>query len=104
MRTEHVPACHESPDVVDRLSPAMAAAMGLAAGTPMVAGAGDQAAAAIGAGLTAPGRLAATLGTSGVLFAASEHCTEPTHCSSADQRLNNPTPSIAVTAQAATTP
>jgi len=72
MRTAQVPACHESQEVVDRLSPAMAAAMGLAAGTPMVAGAGDQAAAAIGAGITAPGRLAATLGTSGVLFAASD--------------------------------
>lgn len=72
MRASQVPACHESPEVVDRLSPAMAAAMGLPAGTPMVAGAGDQAAAAIGAGITAPGRLAATLGTSGVLFAASD--------------------------------
>lgn len=70
MRASQVPACHESPEVVDRLSPAMAAAMGLAAGTPMVAGAGDQAAAAIGAGIASPGRLAATLGTSGVLFAA----------------------------------
>lgn len=70
MRPDQVPACHESPEVVDRLSDAMAAAMGLSAGTPMVAGAGDQAAAAIGAGITAPGRVAATLGTSGVLFAA----------------------------------
>ena len=65
-----VPACHESPEVVDRLSPAMAGAMGLVAGTPMVAGAGDQAAAAIGAGVTRPGTLSANLGTSGVLFAA----------------------------------
>lgn len=67
-----VPACHESPEVVDRLSPAMADAMGLVAGTPMVAGAGDQAAAAIGAGVTLPGALSANLGTSGVLFAASD--------------------------------
>jgi len=67
-----VPACHESPDVVDRLSASMAEAMGLVAGTPMVAGAGDQAAAAIGAGVTAPGTLSANLGTSGVLFAASD--------------------------------
>lgn len=72
MRADQVPACHESPDVVDRLSAEMADAMGLARGTPMVAGAGDQAAAAIGAGIAAPGRLAATLGTSGVLFAASD--------------------------------
>ena len=68
--SHQVPPCHESPDVVDRLSPAMAEAMGLVAGTPMVAGAGDQAAAAIGAGVTRPGTLSANLGTSGVLFAA----------------------------------
>ncbi len=65
-----VPACHESPDVVDRLSPAAAAQLGLPAGIPLVAGAGDQAAAAVGAGIAAPGTLSANLGTSGVLFAA----------------------------------
>lgn len=72
MATTQVPACHESPDVVDRLSASAAAAMGLTAGIPMVAGAGDQAAGAIGSGIVAPGAVAASLGTSGVIFAASD--------------------------------
>ena len=67
-----VPACHESPETVDRLSPHAAARLGLVAGTPLVAGAGDQAAAAVGMGVAEPGALCATLGTSGVLFAASD--------------------------------
>ncbi|NBP52366.1 MAG: xylulokinase, partial [Actinobacteria bacterium] len=70
MTLHQVPECHESPDIVDRLGRDMADAMGLAAGIPLVAGAGDQAAAAVGAGIASPGRVAATLGTSGVLFAA----------------------------------
>ncbi|MFO0963887.1 MAG: xylulokinase, partial [Phycisphaerales bacterium] len=72
IRTTQVPACHESPEVVDALSPAAAEAMGLRAGIPMVAGAGDQAAGAVGAGIVEPGRISAVLGTSGVLFAATD--------------------------------
>jgi xylulokinase len=72
IRASQVPACHESTDVVDRLSDAAARAMGLPAGIPMVAGAGDQAANAIGCGIAAPGAVAASLGTSGVIFAASD--------------------------------
>jgi len=41
---------------------------GLAAGTPVVAGAGDQAASAVGNGIVLPGLTSATLGTSGVIF------------------------------------
>jgi len=41
-----------------------------AAGTPVAAGAGDQAAAALGVGVDAPGTLSVVLGTSGVVFAA----------------------------------
>lgn len=67
-----VPGCHESPDVVDRLSPHAARRLGLTAGIPLVAGAGDQAAAAIGLGVWEPGAVCATLGTSGVIFAASD--------------------------------
>lgn len=67
-----VPSCHESPDVVDRLSPHAARRLGLTAGIPLVAGAGDQAAAAIGLGVWEPGAVCATLGTSGVIFAASD--------------------------------
>jgi xylulokinase len=67
-----VPECAESPDVVDRLNDAAAAAMGLRAGIPLVAGAGDQAAGAVGGGIVRPGRLSAVLGTSGVIFAPTD--------------------------------
>jgi xylulokinase len=41
-----------------------------AGGVPVAAGAGDQAAGAVGVGITAPGRASIVLGTSGVVFAA----------------------------------
>jgi xylulokinase len=41
-------------------------------GTPVVAGGGDQAAGAVGTGVVRPGTMAVTLGTSGVVFAATE--------------------------------
>src|SRR5260221_428607 len=47
-----------------------AAATGLHAGTPVVAGAGDQAAGAVGMGIVEVGAVSATIGTSGVVFAA----------------------------------
>jgi xylulokinase len=47
-----------------------AAATGLSEGTPVVAGAGDQAAGAVGMGIVQPGAVSATIGTSGVVFAA----------------------------------
>jgi xylulokinase len=45
---------------------------GLAAGIPIAAGAGDQAAGALGVGVDRPGPASVVLGTSGVVFAASE--------------------------------
>jgi len=45
---------------------------GLSAGTPVVGGAGDQAASAVGNGIVVPGLTSATLGTSGVIFAYTE--------------------------------
>ena len=65
-----LPAAHEGPAVAGRLSRAGAEATGLAAGTPVVAGAGDQAAGAVGMGIVGPGAVSATIGTSGVVFAA----------------------------------
>ncbi len=64
-----LPAVYESPEVSGRLSAAAAEATGLAAGTPVVGGAGDQAAGAVGSGIVRPGVISATLGTSGVVFA-----------------------------------
>ncbi len=67
-----LPAVYESPDVCGKVSATGAAATGLAAGTPVVAGAGDQAAGATGMGIVTPGAVSATIGTSGVVFAATD--------------------------------
>ena len=67
-----LPAVFESPDVCARVTPDAARLTGLAAGTPIVAGAGDQAAGAVGMGITRPGAVSVTIGTSGVVFAATE--------------------------------
>src|SRR5205807_9682803 len=67
-----LPALYESPDVCGKISAAGADACGLAVGTPVVAGAGDQAAGAIGMGIVSPGAVSATIGTSGVVFAATD--------------------------------
>lgn len=65
-----LPGLYESPEVCGRISEAGAAATGLRADTPVVAGAGDQAAGAIGIGVVSPGAVSATIGTSGVVLAA----------------------------------
>jgi xylulokinase len=67
-----LPALYESPDVCGRVSATAAEATGLKVGTPVVAGAGDQAAGAIGMGIVTPGSVSATIGTSGVVFAATD--------------------------------
>ncbi len=67
-----LPALYESPEVCGKISAAGAAATGLAAGTRVVAGAGDQAAGAIGMGIVRAGSVSATIGTSGVVFAATD--------------------------------
>ncbi len=67
-----LPGLFESPDVCGTVSAEGAAATGLKPGTPVVAGAGDQAAGATGMGIVAPGTVSATIGTSGVVFAATD--------------------------------
>ena len=67
-----LPKLYESPDVCGQVSAAGASATGLQAGTPVVAGAGDQAAGATGMGIVAPGAVSATIGTSCVVFAATD--------------------------------
>ena len=57
---EWLPPALESPDVSGRT----------ARGVPVAAGAGDQAAAALGVGVDRPGPVSVVLGTSGVVFAA----------------------------------
>jgi xylulokinase len=67
-----LPSLHESPAICGKVSTAGAEATGLAVGTPVVAGAGDQAAGAIAMGVVSPGSVSATIGTSGVVFAATD--------------------------------
>jgi xylulokinase len=65
-----LPRVYESPEVCARISETAAGLTGLKAGTPVVAGAGDQGAGAVGMGILEPGSVSATIGTSGVVFAA----------------------------------
>src|SRR5215210_1325039 len=62
----------ESPEVTGQINREGAAALGLKEGTPVVGGAGDQAAGAVGNGIVTPGVVSATMGTSGVVFAHSD--------------------------------
>src|SRR5215471_3540227 len=68
-----LPRLCESPEVCARISSAGAAATGLQAGTPVVGGAGDQAGGAVGMGIVRAGAVSATIGTSGVVFAATDN-------------------------------
>jgi xylulokinase len=67
-----LPPTFEGPEVTGAVTAEAAAATGLRAGTPVVAGGGDQSANAVGVGAVAPGIVALSLGTSGVIFAATE--------------------------------
>ena len=58
----------EGSEVAGTLTAAAAAELGLEAGIPVVGGAGDQAAGAVGAGCVTPGQTTIALGTSGVVF------------------------------------
>jgi len=67
--TELLPPVHESVVVTGNISRTAAKATGLTPGTPVVGGAGDQPAGAVGNGIVRAGVVSATLGTSGVVFA-----------------------------------
>ncbi len=67
-----LPPTYEGPEITGHISEAAAKATGLKPGTPVVGGGGDQAAQATGVGAVRPGVIALTLGTSGVVFAATE--------------------------------
>jgi len=68
-----LPKLCESPEVCARISDKGAAHTGLKAGTPVVGGAGDQAGGAVGMGVVRAGAVSATIGTSGVVFAATDN-------------------------------
>lgn len=62
------PHAYESQDIVGRITPEAASRTGLLEGTPVVAGAGDNPAAAIGLGVVEDGHGMISVGTSGVVF------------------------------------
>lgn len=66
------PPTFEGPDITGALTTEAARATGLAEGTPVVGGGGDQSANAVGVGAVSTGVFALSLGTSGVVFATSE--------------------------------
>ncbi|MCM8762723.1 MAG: FGGY-family carbohydrate kinase, partial [Candidatus Omnitrophica bacterium] len=64
-----LPECFESPEVTGYITEDVAGLTGLVKGTPVVAGAGDQAAGGVGSGIVEEGIVSVSLGTSGVVFA-----------------------------------
>ena len=64
-----LPRAYESSELTGTVTPEAARATGLSPGIPVFAGAGDQAASAVGNGIVEPGTVSCTLGTSGVVFA-----------------------------------
>ena len=70
---EQMPRLFESFEVVGSLRPEAAAALGLPESVKVVAGAGDNAAAAVGTGVVGAGGCNLSLGTSGTVFISSDH-------------------------------
>ena len=69
---EWMPRSYESVEVSGVISNSAASLTGLASGTPVVGGGGDQAAGAVGNGIVETGIVSSTVGTSGVVFAYSD--------------------------------
>ena len=67
-----LPSTFEGPAITGTLTATAAEATGLRPGTPVIAGGGDQSANAVGVGAVAPGVVALSLGTSGVVFATTD--------------------------------
>jgi len=70
-----LPDLYESYQVTGKVTNQAAALTGLASGTPVVGGAGDNAAASVGTGVVETGRAFTTIGTSGVIFAHADRAT-----------------------------
>jgi len=67
-----LPNLVESTDISGKVSQAAAEITGLKLGIPVAGGAGDQAAAAVGNGIVEEGLLSYSIGTSGVIYAATD--------------------------------
>jgi len=68
-----LPKVHESPEITGVLTKEAADHMGLIPGIPVVGGAGDVSAGAVGNGVVKAGQLASIIGTSGNVFAHMDH-------------------------------
>lgn len=75
IRWEQMPTLYESHQVVGTLTKSAAELLGLSEDTLVVAGAGDNAAAAIGTGTLGNGRCNISLGTSGTIFISNQSFT-----------------------------
>lgn len=67
-----LPKVYESSDVIGNVSKEASRETGLSTETLVIAGAGDQAAGAVGTGVVDSGMISVSLGTSGVVFSSSE--------------------------------
>jgi len=72
IRREWLPTVHEGSEVAGAVAPDLAKSLGLPPGLPVAAGAGDNAAAAVGNGIIRPGAVSSSIGSSGVVFAFSD--------------------------------
>ena len=79
-----MPTLVEGSEVSGRLSGSIAEKLGLPPGIPIAGGGGDNAASAIGMGVVRPGQAFVSLGTSGVLFAAT-----PSYAAAAESALHS---------------
>ena len=70
---EQLPKLYESYEVVGTLKPEIAQELGLSADVKVIAGAGDNAAAAVGTGTVGDGMCNISLGTSGTIFISSKN-------------------------------
>ena len=73
IKREWLPTVYEGPSITSHLTADVAATLGLTAGIPIIAGGGDNAAAAIGTGIIKSGVVNSSIGTSGVVFAHSDN-------------------------------
>lgn len=71
LKEEMLPELHESYEVTGVLKPEIAAELGLEKGVKIIAGAGDNAAAAVGTATVGNGKCNLSLGTSGTIFITS---------------------------------
>ncbi len=76
LEPQQLPRLHSSLDIIGHITPGAAAATGLPQGIPVMAGAGDVAALAVGSGAIEPGLCSVTLGTAGHVATATQALSE----------------------------